>query len=395
LSFALAGPGFVAELNGMDFPDDGDTIGLISDYANSTAEVVWESTSVEFPDVTITGSSLGFGVPPLDEDYPYTYVDDFHDQYVGPWNLLAGTAMDITCSWTQGADTDMMDFGLYGPANAFGVHANGYGDDEITDWAMASAGGSPEHWGGTLDESGEYWVRILNFAGTAQTGVVSVYALTPGSTVTSTNNTAGFDTTSLAEGTWQMTAQATDSIGGSHQALALVGILNTPADVAPEVTIDTALTGIITGTQTISISVYDDNNNNTGGAPRVAADDSDVWLHIYYTADEAGRYQIPLATFIDVTTESASTATYTFTWDTTKALNTYVARLWVVADDGTALTTASSGVFEIANTAGSGAGMTASSTNNTDFIPVLVLLFAVLGIGTIPLFRKLWRFRRA
>jgi hypothetical protein len=389
MSFALAGPGFEAHLNGMAYPADGDTIGLVSPYASADANVTWVGTSAEFPDVTVTSSSLGFGIPPLDEDYPYEYTTDDSDQYVGPWNWLSGTQISITCTWTVNAGADMMDFGLYGPANPFGTHASGYGNDEITGWAMATGGGSPEVYSGTAADSGEYWIRIINFAGGAQSGEVQVYALTPGSTQSGAGATQIFDTSTLAEGTWQMTAAATDSLGGSHQALALVDILNTPAQVAPGVVINTALSGVVSGTTSISIAVTDDNNQNSP-----TSDDQFVWLHLYYTADEAGRYRIPIATFINATDASADDTNVTFSWDTTGALNTYVARLWVVADDGEALTVVSSGVFEIANAAGAGAEAPSIASSAASVIPMVALLLAALGIGALPVARKFWRLRR-
>jgi hypothetical protein len=389
LSFSLQGPGFTPQLNGMTFPSDGDTIGLVSDYTSATATLGWQATSSEFPDVVMSSSTLGFGVPPLDETYPYEYTTDMADQYVGPWDLLAGTSMSIMCTWEVGSGGDEMDYGLYmGP---FGVHDGGYGDDELTDWAMATGGGSPESWSGTLTASGSYWVRIINFAANPNHGVVDVYALTPGDSNTDASDSVSYDTSSLADGTWTMTAEGTDSIGGFHQYVVSVSILNTPADVAPEIDVITDLAGLVlTGTKAISINVFDENNNDTV----TAADDSLVWMHIYYVGDESHLSRIPVATWINVTDESIADGIYVFNWDTTQVQDFYRAKLMIVLNDGTAETSWLSEVFEVNNAAGAAADHTASPVNSiSQLIPLLVMIGALGMVLAIPIARNLIRRR--
>jgi hypothetical protein len=255
---------------------------------------------------------------------------------------------------------------------------------------LGTAGGSPEADTVTIPADGEYWLIIHNFAGTeGQHGHIIIHAEIPADAPSAADsNAVSFNTYGMSEApVWALIGTAVDSWGYSYRLSTNVVVRNISP---PDLDLTMSLTdNVASGTVTLTIDVVDANNANTE-----TYDDQDVYIHLYYTADEAANFLVPIATWIDVTAASASDTTdYTFSWDTTLAFNTYVARLWIVGYDLSGTNTFVSDVFEISNTEGEAAGI-ASSESNIGAISLALMLVAVLGIGAIPMLRKLWRIRR-
>jgi hypothetical protein len=193
-----------------------------------------------------------------------------------------------------------------------------------------------------------------------------------------------------------LTSTATDSWGFVHEKAAVVLVDNVPPTEAPEVSLVTSLASSLSGNVPLTIDVYDWNNNNTETPLPVTADDTPLWLHLYYSMDEAANYLLPIVTYLNATDASANrTLDFSYTWDTTRAINTAgtVARLWIIADDTSATTTWVSEKFEIINL-GTGAGAGFGRSDSIGATSMMFGLLVLLGIGAIPVVRKLLRIRR-
>jgi hypothetical protein len=391
VNWVYAAPVITPMLDGQAYPSDGDSVGLVTDYGYSNTTLTWElstATQANYPSLSIVGSTLGSGIPPfeqtLDWEMPGSLPSMYYPQaYPGTtsdtWFFYAGTQVTVELHWVVGAGSDMMD----------AVFENADTHTDVMPGQMGTAGGSPEAGFTNIPTTGNYWLRIDNFAAADNHGHVYIYGLIPADEPSSsTTDTVSFNTAGMNEvPTWSLAGTAVDSWGYSYSAIATVNVRNISP---PSVAITSAIPDTVSGTLSLTISVVDLQNTN-----RQSADDQPVWLHLYYTADEREQYLIPIATYINATSASASdTVDITFSWDTTKAFNTYLARLWLVADDFVGTGGWASDTFSIANTAGAAAGMAASSESNSNLFGLGLLLVVVLGIGAIPMLRKLIRTRR-
>lgn len=393
VNWAYGIPHFDPLVNGAAFPEDNEGLGLMGVNGASNATLVWTPdayTAKEFPTIDIVDSDFGFGVPPFTETLPWDSTNPYPDlHYPGDapgyaddyWYIYAGSTVDIELHWEVGAANDMMD------ANFINA------DSGVNSWgnAMGTGGGSPEAmYDVAIVTTGNYYLEISNFDASDNHGTVYIYVLIPADDPsTSDTDTVSFNLDGLSEAVqWSVSSTAEDSWGYGWSAAATIWIRNI---APPTVEITSTIASTVSGTLALTISVTDANNMNPE-----TADDEFVWIHIYYTADEAGQHWIPIATYINATDASMSdTVDITFSWDTTLAFNTYTARLFVVGEDVVyAASTVASDQFEIANTAGSGAGIGTSSESNSGVISVALLLIAVLGIGTIPMLRRFMRIRR-
>lgn len=384
-------PHFDPVVNGEAFPSDGDALGLLGGNGATNATLVWTpdaATVAEYPTIDIVDSSFGAGVPPFEATYPWESVGqhpDLHYPRDAPgstedsWFIYAGSVVLVELHWEVGAGADEMD----------AIFRNLDTGVDTMPGQMGTAGGSPEVGTATITVTGNYELEIHNFAGNDNHGHVYILINIPADDPSvSDTGTVSFNTAGMSEAVqWALSATATDSWGYSWMAGATVWIRNI---APPEAEITSTIAATVSGTLALTISVTDANNMNPE-----TGDDEPVWMHLYYTADEAGQHWIPIATYINASAASMSDTTdISFSWDTTLAFNTYTARLFVVTEDGVSTATYASDVFEIANTAGGGAGIGTSSENNSGVISVALLLIAVLGVGTIPIFRRFLRIRR-
>jgi hypothetical protein len=378
-------------LDGLPYPSDGDSVGLVTDYGYSNTTCVWElssATQATYPSLSIVESTLGSGIPPFEQTLEWEmlgsqasiyYPRDYPGTTTDTWFFYAGTQVSVELHWVVGAGSDMMD----------AVFENADTHEDVMPGQMGTAGGSPEAGFAVIPATGNYWLRIDNFAAEDNHGHVWIYGLIPADEPSSsTTDTVSFNTAGMNEvPTWSLASTAVDSWGYSYSATATINVRNISP---PSAEITSTIPETVSGTLSLTISVIDLQNAN-----RQSADDQPVWLHLYYTADEREQYLIPLATYINATSASASdTVDITFSWDTTKAFNAYQARLWVIADDFVGTSSWASATFAISNTAGAAAGMAASSESNSNLFGLGLLLVVVLGIGAIPILRKLMRTRR-
>ncbi|MFW9916213.1 MAG: hypothetical protein ACFFGZ_11455 [Candidatus Thorarchaeota archaeon] len=106
-------------------------------------------------------------------DFEFNAGTGYADQYISPLTFHENAAISVNASWTEGSEYDIIDLGLY--IGDPGMENPGYGGDEITGWALASAGGSPEYYQGTAPvTSSQYYLRIINFPNVATSGRIEV-----------------------------------------------------------------------------------------------------------------------------------------------------------------------------------------------------------------------------
>jgi hypothetical protein len=405
VSFALSPPTFVATVNGLPFPEDQDTVGMMSDFENWNCTIEWSQTSAEFLalGLGIAGASASMGAPPINVRYDWTFqITDPTDSWFFPrdapgytgtdyWELVPQTSVNIEVGFDQGTDCDAF-FWVYPDEFV------SWGQEDLTGMAMGT-GANPETWSGSVAAAGNYWIQVWNYDGVYPKDAYVSFRATPPSEapVVATGDTVVYDTRGKHGARYLLSSTATDTWGFAHTMESVVLVDNIPPGVAPEVALETTLDASLSGDVPLTISVYDWNNNNSETPLPVTGDDTDVWMHLYYSMDEAARYLKPIITYIDVTEESANMSLdVTYTWDTRRAINTAgaVARLWIIVDDGTTTTTVSSpNKFEIMNAAGAGAGVGAEDSQGA--APQMLFgLLAVLGLGAIPVICKLLRIRR-
>lgn len=98
----------------------------------------------------------------------------YADQYLAFLTFEKGDKINITVTWNLPySEYDIIDAGLY--IGTPGTENPGYGDDEITGWALAGSGGAPEHYEGLAAiSSNQYYLRIINFANLDISGAVQL-----------------------------------------------------------------------------------------------------------------------------------------------------------------------------------------------------------------------------
>ncbi|MFW9914790.1 MAG: S8 family serine peptidase [Candidatus Thorarchaeota archaeon] len=209
------------------FPSDNAIVGrTVQEFSSSLLNVTWINSSSDFPDAAIVNSMIDISTPDqhLVHNYEFNAGTGYDDQYFDLGFLEAGAQIDIVCDWTISADTDMMDVGFYN--GTVGSHDPGIGDDELTNWAMATAGGSPEMWSGTIAVADNYYIRLINYAQEDTKGTVTVDTFTSGENVVSSTANAIFDTLIIADGLWELVVEAQDNFGMTHRRSILVSLEN-------------------------------------------------------------------------------------------------------------------------------------------------------------------------
>ncbi|MFQ5979160.1 MAG: hypothetical protein ACE5OZ_13625 [Candidatus Heimdallarchaeota archaeon] len=98
----------------------------------------------------------------------------YADQYLSFLAIDKGDKINITVTWNPPySEYDVIDAGLY--IGTPGAEKPGYGNDEITGWALAGFRGSPEHYEGLAAiTSNQYYIRIINTANLDFSGAVQV-----------------------------------------------------------------------------------------------------------------------------------------------------------------------------------------------------------------------------
>ncbi len=214
-----------SELSAQEFPTNGSCVGLQSEYGSSILSLTWTPNNAkEFPDVQIIEASLSVHEKMIFKEYQYEYSGDYGDQLIPEspgWYFPENTTLSLECSWNNKPEEDMMDFGFF-----CGCYGYSYWYD-YTDWAMVTAGGSPEVWSGIITSDGYYWIRIYNYAGEQNNGTIKISAKFPAVHEAHVKGaTVDLDTYSIEDGEWWLLTTAKDSLGNIYSHSASVNINN-------------------------------------------------------------------------------------------------------------------------------------------------------------------------
>ncbi len=99
-----------------------------------------------------------------------TGYDDIY--FTRSWT--AGDQVFVVGEWFNNQAEDILDFGIYAPGTDINMVLNGgYDSFEMTGWAMATGGGSPEQMYLDITEAGTYYIRIINYAKIDVTGRIA------------------------------------------------------------------------------------------------------------------------------------------------------------------------------------------------------------------------------
>jgi len=105
--------------------------------------------------------------------YEFNTSTGYSDQYIANLSFTKDSQVTITGTWMSNAGSDQIDFGLYDGDT--GTELAGYASDELTGWALATGGGSPEETTfNVLFTSNTYYIRIINFANSDNTGTITI-----------------------------------------------------------------------------------------------------------------------------------------------------------------------------------------------------------------------------
>ncbi len=312
-----------------EFPTNGSCIGLQSEYGSSVLSLTWAPDGIEYPDIEIIESSISIYEMPFQKEYRYVFTNDFGNQFVPEspgWEFQENTFLSLECSWENDSEKDMMDFGLY--CGSYGVITSCYCDDEVTDWSLATAGGSPEKWEGTLPAAGCYWLRILNFAGKPNSGTIKVFAKQH-TIVLETHvksATVEIDTFPIDDGEWWLTTTAKDSLGNVYSHSVFVNIIN--HENTPSFLTIHELSRTMSGQEKINLTIKDVNLEKNEDK----RDDHPLFLDVLYV-----RYELPEKVFTVVSKMAVTDLVgeeITILWDTRQYPNTAYGTLKFILFDG-------------------------------------------------------------
>lgn len=122
------------------------------------------SNALDNPQSTINETAI---------EFEFNASSGYSDQYFFYFAFRERARISISISWEAYSDGDIIDAGLY--IGEPGTEYPGYGADEITGWAMAAGGGSPEYYMGFAPlTSSQYFLRITNLVHVDTSGSILV-----------------------------------------------------------------------------------------------------------------------------------------------------------------------------------------------------------------------------
>jgi hypothetical protein len=146
---------------------------LIFSFSGNLLPVNGERVSRNLASATPDSYSPSLTINTTTFDFAFNAGIGYADQYISPLTFHEGAAISINATWTEGSEYDIIDLGLY--IGNPGTENPGYGCDEITGWALGSAGGSPEYYQGRAPiTSSQYYLRIINFPNVITSGQIEV-----------------------------------------------------------------------------------------------------------------------------------------------------------------------------------------------------------------------------